>query len=159
MHKIKDNAQFLGTLQNAEGKNVSIEDHEHADAITALINSLLIDVNGKLKVGLLPALAISETFPEVPDEAAMLALVAQRGDVAIRIDTEESFILAADDPTVATNWKKILAKAPGGAAADGHTHVISDVSGLTAKMTELATLKAAYETDLTEFLSIMNGGT
>ena len=158
MQKIKDNAQFYGTLQNVDGKNVSLEGHEHEAEITALINSRLIDINGKLKVGLLPALAISETFPEVADEAAMLALVAQRGDVAIRVDTEESYILATDDPTVATNWKKILAKAPGGAAADGHTHVISDISGLQAWLDRVVALETEYSSDLATFLTVMNGG-
>ena len=156
MHKIKDNAQFFGTLQNADGKNVSIEGHLHTQEIATEIDSQLLQ-DGKLKIALLPAIAINDTWP-VANEAAMLALDAQRGDVAIRADDEQSWILTADDPTVLANWLVLKAKAPGGAAADGHTHVISDVVGLTAKMAELDTLTAAYASDLETFLTIMNGG-
>ena len=34
----------------------------------------------------------------------MLALSAQRGDVAVRTDENKSYILNADDPTVLANW-------------------------------------------------------
>jgi len=140
-----------------EGKFVAPIDHTHTAEITSIINGTLIDTNGKLRINLLPALAINDTWP-VANEAAMLALDAQRGDVAIRADDEQSYILIADAPTVLANWLVLKAKAPGGASADGHTHVISDVVGLTTKMSELDTLKGAYESDLTTFLIIMNGG-
>lgn len=64
----------------------------------------LYDANGKIKSALIPDLAITDTFP-VADEAAMLALVCQKGDVAIRTDESKSYILAGLDPSVLANWK------------------------------------------------------
>lgn len=58
----------------------------------------------------MPPLAINETFPVV-SQAAMLALSAQRGDVAVRTDLTPNrvFILTADDATVLANWIEITA--------------------------------------------------
>jgi hypothetical protein len=51
----------------------------------------------------LPALAINDVFP-VADQAAMLALTAQRGDLAVRADTNKTYALAGDDATLLANW-------------------------------------------------------
>lgn len=56
----------------------------------------------------LPPLVIIDTTP-VASQAAMLALTAQRGDVAIRTDLGKSFILSTDTPTVLADWKELLA--------------------------------------------------
>ena len=66
-----------------------------------------LGVDGKLDITQLPALAITDTFV-VGSQVAMLGLVAQRGDVAIRTDLGKSFILAVDDPTQVANWKELL---------------------------------------------------
>lgn len=63
---------------------------------------------GTLPTSVLPPLAINETF-SAASEPEMLALVAQRGDVAIRSDVSRSYILAADDPTILANWKQLTA--------------------------------------------------
>ena len=67
-----------------------------------------LDVDGKLSPTQLPALAITDTFV-VATQVAQLALIAQRGDVAIRTDLGKSFILAVDDPTQLANWRELLA--------------------------------------------------
>ena len=48
-------------------------------------------------------LAITNTFT-VASEAAMLALTAQRGDVAVRSDLSSTFILAAEPAVTLGNW-------------------------------------------------------
>ena len=64
----------------------------------------VLDTNGKLDAGILPSIAITDTFP-VASEAAMLALTAQTGDVAVRTDlSNQAFILSANDATVLANW-------------------------------------------------------
>ncbi len=68
------------------------------------------DLQGQVPVEDLPTLAINDTFV-VADEPAMLALAAQRGDMAIRTDESVTFVLTADDPTVLANWVE-LATAP-----------------------------------------------
>lgn len=58
---------------------------------------------GTLPTSVMPLLAVNDTFT-VATQAAMLALTAQRGDVAVRSDISRNFILAVDDPTVLANW-------------------------------------------------------
>lgn len=66
-----------------------------------------LDAGGKLDGAFLPDLAITDTFV-VASEAAMLALTAQRGDVAVRTDLNQSFILTAEPASVLANWQDLL---------------------------------------------------
>lgn len=63
---------------------------------------------GTLPTSVLPPLAINETYVVV-SQAAMLALTAQRGDVAIRTDTGRTYILSSDSPTTLADWKLLTA--------------------------------------------------
>lgn len=63
---------------------------------------------GTLPTSVLPPLAINDTFTAA-NQAAMLALTAQRGDVAIRTDIGRSFILATDSPSTLADWKQLTA--------------------------------------------------
>lgn len=63
---------------------------------------------GTLPTSVMPPLAINDTFT-VATQAAMLALTAQRGDVAIRTDIGRSFILATDSPGTLADWKQLTA--------------------------------------------------
>lgn len=63
--------------------------------------------NGKIPSSQIPALAISETFV-VATQAAMLALVAETGDVAVRTDLSKSFILSAEPASMLGNWQELL---------------------------------------------------
>ena len=63
---------------------------------------------GTLPTSVLPPLAINDTFTAA-SQAAMLALTAQRGDVAIRTDIGRSFILATDSPGTLADWKQLTA--------------------------------------------------
>ena len=65
-------------------------------------------VGGVIPSSQLPSLAINETFTPA-NQAAMLALVAERGDMAIRTDNGRTYVLTADAPTVLANWKEVLA--------------------------------------------------
>lgn len=59
---------------------------------------------GTLPSSVLPALAINDTFV-VASQAAMLALSAQRGDIAKRTDLNgQAFVLSADAPATLANW-------------------------------------------------------
>lgn len=81
------------------------------------------EVTGTIGTSQLPALAINDVFV-VATQAAMLALTAQRGDIAVRTDTNESFILSTDNPGTLADWKELLA----------HGQVIS-VAGKTGAVT------------------------
>ena len=68
-----------------------------------------LDANGHLTAAQIPPVSINDTFP-VANTAEMLLLTAQRGDVAIIVANDvvtDSYILAADDATVLSNWKKL----------------------------------------------------
>lgn len=66
-----------------------------------------LDSNGLLSTNQLPALAITSVFT-VADQAAMLALDAQKGDIAIRSDENKSYALSTNDPTTLSDWKLLL---------------------------------------------------
>ncbi|ALF01232.1 hypothetical protein FDH47_gp21 [Arthrobacter phage Brent] len=66
------------------------------------------DVTGVISTAQLPPLAINETYP-VASQAAMLALTAQRGDMAIRSDNGRTYVLSSDAPATLADWKEIMA--------------------------------------------------
>lgn len=67
-----------------------------------------LDGNAKIPVAQLPDVAVSLPF-EVASQEAMLALTAQRGDIAIRTDLNRSYVLSQDNPAVLGNWIEIRA--------------------------------------------------
>lgn len=78
-----------------------------ATAWTAL-NYLFLDATGKLSTSLLPNLAITDTSV-VATQAAMLALTAEVGDVAVRTDVGKTFILKTSPATTLANWVELPA--------------------------------------------------
>lgn len=87
-----------------------------------------LDAGGKLDAGQLPALAITETFV-VNTQAAMLALGAQEGDVAVRTDLSKSFILTADPPSTLANWQELLTPTGAVTSFNGRTGSVVPASG------------------------------
>ncbi len=67
----------------------------------------LIGEDGKIDSDLIPSISITDVFV-VDSEAEMLALDAERGDVAVRTDVNNTFILKGDDPAVLSNWVELL---------------------------------------------------
>jgi len=103
-------------------------------------NIPVLDANGLLPTSTIPPLAISETYV-VSSESAMLALTAQRGDVAIRSDVNKTFILSVDGGAATlANWKQILTPAAPVQSVNGKTGTVtltysdvgSDASGAAA---------------------------
>lgn len=76
--------------------------------------------DSKIPSQYIPALAITETFV-VASQAAMLALAAQTGDVAVRTDTSETYILKQEPATTLANWVKLLNPAAPVQSVDGKT--------------------------------------
>jgi hypothetical protein len=91
-----------------------------------------LDASGLIPTSQMPPLAISEPFI-VASQAAMLALTAQRGDVAIRTDVNKTYILATDSPSTLADWKEMLTP----------TDAVSSVDGRVGAVT-LADLYAPY---------------
>ena len=85
------------------------------------------DITGQVSTAQLPPLAINDTFP-VASQAAMLALTAQRGDMAIRSDNGRTYVLSTDSPSTLADWKEVMAAGQVQSVA-GKTGVVSLVKG------------------------------
>ncbi|WNM67267.1 minor tail protein [Arthrobacter phage Wyborn] len=66
------------------------------------------DISGTVPTSALPPLAVNDVFT-VASQTAMLALTAQRGDMAIRTDTGKSYALSTDSPGTLADWKELMA--------------------------------------------------
>ncbi len=85
-----------------------------------------LDAGGKIPSSQLPPVAISETFV-VNSQSSMLALVAERGDIAVRPDLNKTFILRLEPATVLANWQEILTPADGVLSVNGLTGPVIDL--------------------------------
>ena len=63
-----------------------------------------LDATGKLTSAQIPAIAITDTFV-VASQAAMLALTVEVGDVAVRSDVNQTYILRATPASTLANWE------------------------------------------------------
>lgn len=63
------------------------------------------------------AIAITDTFV-VGSQAAMLALVAQTGDIAVRTDESATYVLQGDDPTAIGDWLELPSAAGAASIAE-----------------------------------------
>lgn len=89
-----------GTL--ADGRlsgNVTLQ----GNSFNAANQLVKLDGSGKLPTSTIPSLAITEPFV-VASQAAMLALTAQTGDVAVRTDEQKTYILASEPASTLSNW-------------------------------------------------------
>jgi hypothetical protein len=90
-----------------------------------------LGADSKIPGAQLPALAIGETFTAA-SQAAMLALAAQRGDVAVRTDLDPDgfFLLTSDSPTTLADWVQITA--PGAVVSvNGQTGAVTGLVDTT----------------------------
>lgn len=95
----------------------------------SLETKLTLGADGKIPSDVLPPIAITDTFV-VTSQAEMLALTAERGDLAIRTDGSGSFILRAEPASNLANWQQLAAPAAGGVTAvNGQTGVVNLTSG------------------------------
>jgi hypothetical protein len=87
--------------------NVSTAVDARISALKGAFNGLgSLGPDGKLLSSQLPELAIVNSYA-VSSQAAMLALVVQKGDIAVRTDVPENYILQAEPASVLTNWLKL----------------------------------------------------
>jgi|SRR5665213_260150 len=109
--------------------------HSHAlTDITGLMSGSKIDPS------IMPSIAIGEIFT-VTTQAAMLALTAQTGDMAVRTDTNEGYVLSANDPTTLANW--ILFSHPVG----GVVSVAGRTGAVTLSISDIGSLLVSSKLD------------
>lgn len=78
-------------------------------AVTAMAGNKTFafsEITGLLSTAQLPPISITNITP-VASQAAMLALTAERGDMAIRTDIGETYVLSTDSPTTLADWLMI----------------------------------------------------
>jgi len=117
-----------------------------------------LDANGKVPSSQLPPIAITDTHV-VNSETAMLALIVEVGDIAIRPDINKSFILKAPDGTNISNWEELLSPTAevssvfgriGDITAQPGDYSTSDITGLTDSLAGKAPIVHAHvESDIT----------
>ena len=110
-----------------------------------------LDANGKLLTTQLPALALTETNT-VASEAVMLALTAQKGDVAVRTDVDKTYILAGEDPAVLADWVEILTP------LDGVTAIMRNGNALTGQVALAEIAFTGDVADLTGLADVAKSG-
>ena len=91
---------------------------------TASGNVPVLGADGKLDAGVLPAIAISDTFV-VSTQAAMLALTAEVGDICVRTDLNKTYILKTAGASTLANWQELLSP----------TSPVTSVAGKTGTVT------------------------
>ena len=79
--------------------------------------------DGKLISSQLPSITISDTFVTA-SQAAMLALTAETGDVAVRTDLNKSYILKENNPTVLASWQELLTPTSEVTSVNGRTGAV-----------------------------------
>jgi hypothetical protein len=101
----------LGNVDNTSDANKPISTAQQA-ALDGKSNTghghSYAEISGTIPTSALPPLAIKETFTPA-NQTEMLALTAQRGDVAIRQDNGKFYLLTTDSPSTLADWKQITA--------------------------------------------------
>ena len=128
--------RVTGTAQLAASDIPSLTLSKITDAGTAAAkntgsasgNVPVLGSDGKLDAGVLPAIAISDTFV-VATQTAMLALTAEVGDICVRTDLSKTYILKSAGASTLANWQELLFP----------SSPVSSVAGRTGAVTLTAT--------------------
>jgi hypothetical protein len=94
------------------------------------------------------AVTLSEFLGQVADEPAMLALVGNRGDWAIRSDLSATFIITAEPSSALGNWQRLPHPLDAVLSVNGRTGAVvglaeaSDVTALRAAMAPIQVVKS-----------------
>jgi len=147
------NANIALTIQSLDfsaitsGKPTTLAGYGITDGILSskigAVNGVAsLDSTGKVPVAQLPAISISDSFV-VASQAAMLALTAQTGDIAIRTDLSKTFILKGTSSSTLADWQELATP----------TDAVQSVNGLTGVVT-LATVP-----NVSGIVAVANGGT
>lgn len=96
------------------------------DVGSAAGNVPVLGTDGKLDASMMPAVAITDIFVKA-SQTEMLALTAQKGDVCVRTDTNETYMLQGDSPSTLSNWVKIKSPTDSGyvSAVNGKTGAVT----------------------------------
>ena len=120
---VSANSQKITNLATATTSTDAINKDYVDSKIGAVSGIASLDSGGKVPVAQLPDIAISDTFVVV-SQAAMLALTAEVGDVAVRTDVNKTFILKTAGASTLANWQELLTPTDAVTSVDGQTGVV-----------------------------------
>jgi hypothetical protein len=128
--------QFVTDVEKQKIANLGTASTQNTG--TSAGNVPILDGAGKLSGSILPDLAITNVFV-VASEADMLALsTAKTGDVAIRTDIEQTFILATVNFGTLSDWKELATPNSPVTSVAGKTGIVTlnvtDISGLSTSL-------------------------
>ena len=124
---VSANSQKITNLATATTSTDAIN-KDYVDSKIGAVNGIAsLDAGGKVPASELPDIAISDTSVVV-SEAAMLALTAEVGDIAVRTDVNKTFILKTAGASTLANWQELLTPTDAVTSVDGQTGVV-DLSG------------------------------
>jgi hypothetical protein len=116
------NSQKITNLATATTSTDAIN-KDYVDSKIGANNGIAsLDSSGKIPTAQLPNIALHQTFV-VNSQAAMLALAADTGDVAVRTDVSKTFILASEPATTLGNWQELLTS-DAVVSVDGQTGIV-----------------------------------
>jgi hypothetical protein len=115
-------------------------------------NIPVLDTNGKLDTLVLPGLALTTTNV-VATQTAMLALIAEPGDLAVRTDLNKTFILKTAGASTLTNWQELLTP------TDSVTSVAGKTGIVTLSSSDIGLGNVTNESKVTMFTSPVLTGT
>ena len=116
-----------------------------------------LDSNGKLSTSQLPSISLTDTFV-CANQAAMLALTCDVGDLAIRTDLNKSFILKIAGPSTLGNWQELLSPTGSVDSVNGMTGVVT-VTNITGSAGTVTGLSVASGKTLTSNNTLTLAGT
>jgi hypothetical protein len=96
------------TIENINGLTEALASKIPASEKGAASGVTPLGVDGKIPSAYIPALAIHDTFPNIQSDAEMLALDAQAGDVALRVDQNRNYTLLQEPASDLANWVALL---------------------------------------------------
>lgn len=119
-----DVASSLLAKANVLDMNTGLAAKLDANALPTALATKADLVGGKIPSSQIPPIAITDVFT-VTSQAAMLALIAERGDIAIRADINTVYILSTESPGTLADWLQI--SVPSGAVTSvvGKTGIIT----------------------------------
>lgn len=100
-------------------------------------------VGGLVPTSQLPSIVIADYLGDVASQAAMLALVGQRGDWATRSDLGATFIVTAEPSSVLANWKQLTTPADAVSSVNGRTGPVTGLAEQSALIAETTRATAA----------------
>jgi len=120
------NSQKITNLGTATTSTDAINKDYVDSKIGAVSGIASLDSSGKVPSSQLPSIALHQTSV-VNSQAAMLALTADTGDIAVRTDVSKTFVLTAEPASTLGNWQELLTS-DAVTSVDGQTGIV-DLSG------------------------------